>query len=181
MKTQNVQNLAQDQSSVLEEISRKTMNSKFSCGEATPIVQEEHTLTENFCASIIQLDSNICSVTRTIDQSLENAQRCWYEDDCTSVSEELGQLSFVVRDLTERYQYELTSNQSYHQLKFSMNHGHLTVLVNNPHVDVVNLADRIAELAYRDQTMSAIIRKEQLSSESDLKTAISVLHRAGVS
>jgi hypothetical protein len=153
------------------------------CGisQAVWVVEEEDKMTENFCSSIIQLDTHICSVTRTTDRLLENAQRCQCEDECTSMSKEPSQLRFSVRDLTERYQYELTSNSSFHQLTFSIGDEHLTVLVSNRHVDVVNLADRIAELAYRSKTMSAVTRGEQFSSEPDLRTAIPALRQAVVS
>ena len=89
-----------------------------------------------FCASILQLDPGICCVTRSATQLLENAQRCRYEGEYASISEE-QQLRFHVTDLSDEYQYEFTGDESYYQITFLNNEDRLSVVVDNGQVDVV--------------------------------------------
>jgi hypothetical protein len=116
---------------------------------------------EGICTSILQLDSNICCVTRSTDKLLENAQRCQSEDDNVYVSEEPNEIRFKVRDLTDGYQYELTGNPSYYQLTFFINEEVLSVVINSTQVDIVRLAENIAKFIRIQQNTKVLARREE--------------------
>jgi hypothetical protein len=116
---------------------------------------------ESFCASILQLNPNILSVTRSTDRLLENAQRCLPENDNAYISEEPNEARFKVRDLTDGYQYELTGNSPYYELKFFINEDILSVVIDKTQVDVVNLAENIAKLARIQQNAKVLARREE--------------------
>jgi len=116
---------------------------------------------EGFCASILQLDSNICCVTRSADRLLENAQRCQPENASIYSSEKPLGVRFRVTDLMDEYEYELASNSAYNQLTFPMDGGILSVVIDNKRVDVVNLAENIAKLARIQQHPKLVGREEQ--------------------
>jgi len=99
---------------------------------------------EGFCASILQLDSNICCVTRSADGLLENAQRCQPENASFYSNEAPTEVRFRVKDLTDEYEYELTGNSAYNQLTFHINGAILSVVVDKQ-ADIVNLAENIAK------------------------------------
>ena len=115
---------------------------------------------DGFCTSILQLDPGICCVTQSTAQLLENAQRCRYEGEYTSISEE-QQLQFHVTDLPDGYQYEFTGNESYYQITFLNNDDKLSVVVDNGQVDVVYLADDIAKLVAIQESSREISQSEE--------------------
>lgn len=136
---------------VLSTISNKT----------TQVISEETRMREGFCAAILQLDPNICCVTRSTDKLLENAQRCQPENDNAYVSEEPNEVRFKVRDLTDGYHYELTGNPSYYQLTFFINEEILSVVIDNTQVDIIHLAENIAKLARIQQNAKVLARREE--------------------
>ena len=99
---------------------------------------------EGFCASILQLDSSICCVTRSADGLLENAQRCQPESESIYSNEAPTEVRFRVKSLTDEYEYELTGNSAYNQLTFPTNGAVLSVVVDKQ-ADIVNLAENIAK------------------------------------
>jgi len=115
---------------------------------------------DDFCASILRLDPGICCVTRSTTELLENAQRCRYEGEYASISEE-QQLRFHVSDLSDEYQYEFTGNESYYQITFLNNEDRLSVVVDNGQVDVVYLADDIARLVAIQESSRAISQSDE--------------------
>jgi hypothetical protein len=116
---------------------------------------------EGFCASILQLDSNICCVTRSADKLLENAQRCQSENASIYASEKPTEVRFRVRDLMDEYEYDLASNSAYSQLTFQVDGAILSVVVDNKQTDVVNLAENIARLARIQQNSKVLARREE--------------------
>ena len=117
---------------------------------------------ESFCASILQLNPSICSVTRSTDRLLENAQRCQYEGDNAYLNEEPNETVFRVTDLTDGYQYELTGNASCCQLRFHINDAIISVVIDDTQVDVANLAENIVKLA-RVQQNSKVLTQPKSS------------------
>jgi hypothetical protein len=113
--------------------------------QTTPLVAGEIAMRDGFCASILQLDPGICSVTQSTAHLLENAQRCRYEGQYPSISSE-QETKFYVTDLADGYHYEFTGSESYYQITFLNKEGKLSVAVDNGQVDVVYLADDIAKL-----------------------------------
>lgn len=99
---------------------------------------------ESFCASILQLDSSICCVTRSADGFLENAQRCQPENASIYSNEAPTEVRFRVKDLTDEYEYELTGNSAFNQFTFPINGAILSVVVDKQ-ADIVNLAENIAK------------------------------------
>ena len=118
-------------------------------------------MNEGICASILQLDSGICCVTRSADRLLENAQRCQSENASIYSGERPTELNFKVTDLTDEYEYELAGNSAYNQLTFAVDGAVLSVVVDNKQVDVVNLAENIAKLARIQQNQSVLTSNEQ--------------------
>ena len=144
----------------MEELLFRTVLSAIS-DQAAQVISEARWMYEGFCASILQLDSSICCVTRSVDRLLENAQRCQSENASIYASEEPTEARFIVRDLTDEYEYELAGNSAYNQLTFLVDGAILSVVVDNKHADVVNLAEDIAKLARIQQDSKVLARLEE--------------------
>jgi len=129
--------------------------------QTAQVISEARWMRQGFCASILQLDSSICCVTRSADRLLENAQRCQSENASIYASEEPTEMRFTVRDLTDEYEYELTGNSAYNQLTFSVDGAILSVVIDNKQADVVNLAENIAKLARIQQNSKVPARREE--------------------
>jgi len=144
----------------VEELLFRTIVSTIS-DQATEVISETIWMNEGICASILQLDSGICCVTRSADRLLENAQRCQSENASIYSGERPTELNFKVTDLTDEYEYELAGNSAYNQLTFAVDGAVLSVVVDNKQVDVVNLAENIAKLARIQQNQSVLTSNEQ--------------------
>ena len=118
-------------------------------------------MNEGFCASILQLDRNICCVTRSAEKLLENAQRCQPENASIYSSEKPTEVRFKVTDLTDGYEYELAGNSTYNQLTFPIDGATLSVVIDNKQVDVVNLAENITKLARIQQNLKLLAGREE--------------------
>ena len=116
---------------------------------------------ESFCASILQLDSSICCVTRSADGLLENAQRCQPANASIYSSEKPTEVRFRVTDLTDEYEYELAGNAAYNQLTFPIDGATLSVVIDNKQVDVIDLAENIAKLARIQQNSKILAGREE--------------------
>ena len=116
---------------------------------------------EDFCTSILQLDSSVCCVTRSADGLLENAQRCQPENASIYSNEEPTEIRFRVNDVMDEYEYELTGNSAYNQLTFLVDRAILSVVVDNKQADVVNLAENIAKFARIQQNSKPLVGSEE--------------------
>ena len=144
----------------MEELLLRTVLSAIS-GQAAQVISEARWMREGFCASILQLDSSICCVTRSANTLLENAQRCQSENASIYASENPTGQRFTVRDLTDEYEYELACNSAYNQLTFPVDGAILSVVVDNKQAGVVNLAENIAKLTRIEQNSKALTRREE--------------------
>lgn len=136
---------------------------------------------ESFCASILQLDRSICCVTRSAEGLLENSQRCQPENESIYSNEAPTQVRFMVKSLTDEYEYELTGNSAYSQLTFSIDGGILSVVVEKQ-ADIVNLAENIAKFIRIQQNLKLPAGREEqypLSRVTAARTQQNREHQVG--
>lgn len=109
---------------------------------------------EGICSLILQSDPAILRVARETDQMLEVLCKRGHPE-IDSIDSSLERVRFLVTDLLEGYQYELSDQGSFMRLTFHLDHAKLTVDAD-VRADIPSLAEDIAKLAENQKILDSV-------------------------